>query len=75
MDKYSDLFAEILFSLERINNTLREVAGKDPQSCGFSSWNVPAIEESLPLVATQLDGINESLTEIFFEENESDDNA
>lgn len=69
MDKYSDMLADILFSIERISNTLRVVAGKEPQDCGFPPLRVPATEESLPLIANLLDDVNESLVEIFSDED------
>lgn len=72
MDKYSDMFAEILFSLEKIDNTLRTVAGQNPIDCGFSRGHVPATEESLPLIASKLEGINQSLISLYLEEDNND---
>ena len=69
MDKYSDMLADILFSIERISNTLRVVAGKEPNFCRFSYNSLPTIEQSLDVMSNFIDDINESIVDIFTKED------
>ncbi len=72
MDKICDYVAEVLFSLERLSNTLRKVVDKPFEDTGYSYGCVPTLEESLPAIAGLVDNINESLIDMFFEKDDTD---
>ncbi len=65
MDKFSNVLAEILFSVESINNKLRVATGLEPRDCGFSQMYVPATEESLPLITSLLEDTKSLIDDIF----------